>query len=143
MRAKSIPVVVIFFIVFIIGFSSNVAASGSIRWLSFEEGMALGKNQNKKIFIHFTAEWCYFCTQMEKSTFSDPVVISALNENYIPIRVDYDREKETSSMFRVKGLPDTWFIAEDGEVIGHRPGYISAEQLKTILNLLMQESSAE
>jgi thioredoxin-related protein len=50
--------------------------------------------------------------------------------------VDSEREKTAASLFRVKGLPDSWFLTENGEVIGHRPGFIPSDQLTKILNVI-------
>ena len=122
---------------------SGSAASREIQWHSYKDGMARGKFEKKRVFIHFYADWCAACKTMEKNTFSDPVVITAFNENFIPIKVDADREIETTTMFRVKALPDNWFVAEDGEIIGHRPGYIPPDQLKNILKLIMSESGGK
>ncbi len=119
-----------------VGLPSGVAVSQEIQWHSFNAGMARGKFEKKKVFIHFYADWCAACKVMEKNTFKDPVVIASLNENFIPIKVNADREVQTASLFRVKGLPDNWFIGKDGEIIGHRPGYIPPDQLKNILTLI-------
>jgi len=124
-----------------IGVSSGVAVSQEIQWHSFNEGMARGKFEKKKVFIHFYADWCAACKAMQNSTFKDPVVIAALNENFIPVKVDADREVQTASMFRIKGLPDNWFVAEDGEIIGHRPGYIAPDQLKNLLTLIQNQET--
>ena len=124
-------------------FLPGTAFSKDIQWQSFSGGMARGKSENKKVFLHFYAEWCVSCKVMEDKTFRDAGVIAALNSNFIPIKVDVDRESQTSAMFRVKLLPDTWFIAEDNEVIGHRPGYISPQQLKVILKMLMDEDAEQ
>ena len=124
-----------------VGLPSGVAVSQEIQWHSFNAGMARGKFEKKKVFIHFYADWCAACKAMEKSTFKDPVVIASLNENFIPIKVDADREVQTASLFRVKGLPDNWFIGEDGEIIGHRPGYIPPDQLKNILTLIQNQET--
>jgi thiol:disulfide interchange protein len=119
------------------------AASPQIQWHTYKDGMAPGQFEKKRVFIHFYADWCAACKIMEKNTFSDPVVITAFNENFIPIKVDADREIETTTMFRVKALPDNWFVAEDGEIIGHRPGYIPPDQLKNILTLIMSETTKD
>ena len=113
--------------------------ASSIKWYSYDEGLELGKSQSKKLFIHFYADWCGYCAEMEKKTFKNPDVIASLNTHFIPIRVNFDRERETSNLFRVQGLPDTWFITEKGEILGHRPGYIPADQLKTILQLIIDD----
>ena len=124
-----------------VGLPTSLAVSQEIQWHSFNAGMARGKFEKKKVFIHFYADWCGVCKVMENSTFKDPVVIASLNDNFIPIKVDADREIQTASMFRVKGLPDNWFIAEDGEIIGHRPGYIPPDQLKNILTVIQNQET--
>ena len=89
------------------------------------------------MFLHFTAEWCYYCGVMEKETFKDPAIISSLNENFIAIKVDFDREANTSSLYGVRGLPDTIFVAENGSIIGRRPGYIPPNIMKVILQTIL------
>jgi thiol:disulfide interchange protein DsbD len=114
-----------------------------IEWHSYDDGMGRGKFEIKRVFLHFTAEWCYYCGVMEKETFKDPVIIASLNENFIPVKVDFDKESKTSAFYRVRGLPDTIFIAEDGQIIGRRPGYIPPEILKRILKSMLKEPSPE
>ena len=83
----------------------NVSASSSpvkeIQWHSYDEGMARSKFEKKKVFLHFTAEWCYYCGVMEKETFNNAAIISSLNENFISIKVDFDRETKTSDFYRI------------------------------------------
>jgi len=125
------------------GAASGPAAADKIDWHTYESGMARSKFEKKMVFLHFYADWCKYCADMESKTFKDPAVIAALNRNFIPIRVDSDRDKPTASLYRVKGLPDTWFISESGEIIGHRPGYIATDQLMGILNVVMTGAAAK
>ena len=112
---------------------SGLADSTRIKWHPFKEGMVTGNSTSKKIFVNFHADWCGYCHVMEKKTFRNRSVVNYLNENFISIKVDYDKEKKISSLFRVKGLPDNWFFSEDGEIIGHRPGYIPPDVFLKIL----------
>ena len=134
---------VLLFAFWLCGLASVSAFSETIDWHSYDSGMARSKFEKKKVFLHFYADWCGYCAEMERKTFKDPAVIAALNRNFIPIRVDSDRDKQTASLYRVKGLPDTWFISESGEVIGHRPGYIATDQLLGILNVVMTGAAAK
>ena len=59
-----------------------------IRWYSYDDGMARGKSEEKKVFLHFTAAWCYYCGVMENEAFKDPVIIASLNRNFIAIKVE-------------------------------------------------------
>ena len=144
MKFKSSCLIILSFLVPVFIFM-NVSASSTqvkeIQWHSYDVGMARSKFEKKKVFLHFTAEWCYYCGVMEKETFNDPVIISSLNVNFIPILVDFDRETKTSDFYSVRGLPDTIFIAENGEIIGRRPGYIPPEVLRRILKAILKERS--
>lgn len=142
-KLKSAGLTALVFTVFLVGFWPTPVSAKEIAWQSFADGMSRGKSENKKIFLHFYANWCGACRIMENKTFKDAAVIAYINENFIPIKVNADREQKTSQMFRVRALPDNWFIDEDGKPIGHRLGYISPKQLKGILKKLMNENTGQ
>jgi len=141
MKIKSIVLITLVLTALSIGLLHNAAFSKGIEWQSYTDGMARGKFEKKKVFLHFYAEWCGACKTMEDNTFKDPGVIASLNKDFIPIKVDVDILKQTSAMYRVQLLPDTWFIAENTDIIGHQPGYISPEQLKKILKSLLDDNA--
>ena len=124
-------------------FTSGSASSTGIEWHSYDDGIARGKFEKKKVVIHFTADWCYYCGVMEQETFKDPAIISSLNENFISIKVDFDKETDTSALYGVKGLPDTIFLTENGSIIGRRPGYIPPNVMKIILNTLLEKRAQD
>jgi thioredoxin-related protein len=118
-----------------------VTAADKIRWYSYEEGTTLGVSENKKVFINFHADWCKFCETMDRQTFQDAGIISYLNSYFISIKVDVEREKSVARKFNINPLPDCWFLSEKGDVIGNRPGYLSAEDLMPILRFIKTESN--
>lgn len=134
---KRVKVLILLLALLAGGAPSGQAAADKIDWHTYESGLARSKFEKKKVFLYFHAEWCTYCAEMDRTTFKDPAVIATLNRNFIPVRVDSERETAAAALFRVKGLPDLWFLAESGEVIGHRPGFIPADQLMKILNVVM------
>ncbi|MBN2830117.1 MAG: thioredoxin family protein, partial [Candidatus Cloacimonetes bacterium] len=72
-------------------------------------------DQKKPIFLDFTASWCSSCKEMDRTTFKDEGVISALkNYEFIKYYAEKPSEsptKEIMEMFGVKGLP-TYIILE-------------------------------
>lgn len=128
--------------VLFIGFGLAMAApSGRVdapelKWRTFNQGVAEAKAKNKLIFLHFSAPWCTYCTKMAKTTFADASVTDYLEENYIPVRVDFDKEKPTAMIFGVRGVPFTWLLTETGERISGLPGYVDAERLLLLLKFV-------
>lgn len=116
--------------------TTGYGESKPLKWYPFEEGVALGKSQGKKVYIHFRAEWCTYCHTMEKETFQNPSIKKLLAKEFISIKVDTDREKALSEMFKISGLPDNWFLAKNGDIVGHRPGYIPADVFLKILKAI-------
>lgn len=144
LKTSNLIILLLLFSVFIfINAFASPTQTKRIEWHSYDDGMARGKFEKKRVFLHFTAAWCYFCGAMENETFKDPAIITSLNENFISIKVDFDRETKTSDFYRVRGLPDSIFIAEDGQIIGRRPGYIAPDVLKRILKSILKERSQE
>ncbi len=111
-----------------------------IQWLSYNEGRQRSEAENKKVFLVFNADWCSYCVQMEKETFQNPAVIAYVNRNFVPISVNSDREQEIAAKYNVRGLPSTWFLAEDGQRIGNRPGYIPVDEMLKILKFIGSDS---
>jgi len=143
MKIKNIVLIALISMVLLVGLLDKAAFSKGIEWQSYSDGMARGKFEKKKVFLHFYAEWCAVCKTMADNTFKDPGVIASLNKDFISIRVDVDRQRETSALYRVRALPDTWFIAEDTDIIGHQLGYIAPQQLKKILKSLLNNAAGQ
>ncbi len=120
--------------------NSALADGGDIQWLSYAEGRQRGEAEQKKVFVVFEADWCRYCHQMEKETFSDSAVISYVNRNFIPVRVNSDKESQIAAKYNVRGLPSTWFISEKGDRIGNRPGYITTADMLNILKYIGTDS---
>lgn len=127
---------------FLLAGGKDLAAQPAIEWHNYQDGMARGKFEKKQIFLHFYADWCVYCKKMADTTFKDSEVIETLNRDYIPIRVNTDLEPATAAMYKVEPIPDTWFIFYNGEPKGNRRGYISAEEMKVLLKLLIAEPVA-
>ncbi|MDX2446330.1 MAG: thioredoxin family protein [Desulfobacterales bacterium] len=117
-----------------------VSAADQIKWYSYEEGTALGMSENKKLFISFYADWCKFCKTMDQQTFQDASIISYLSSHFISVKVDVEREKSVARKYNINPLPDSWFLSEKGDIIGNRPGYLSAEDLMPILQFIKTDS---
>ncbi len=119
------------------------AFSESIKWYSYDEGIATGYSEGKRIYINFHADWCVYCKVMEKETFQNPAVISYLNKHFISIKVDTEKETKISYKYGVRSLPDSWFLFKNGDRIGHAPGYIKPDKFMKILKSIPEDIGAK
>jgi len=127
-------------LIFMVQSSPAAADTANIKWHTYDKGMELGKSLNKKVFINFFATWCSFCRMMDTKTFKDESVVAYLNENFIPITVDVDKQRDVAAHYRISPLPDMWFISEKGEPIGNKPGYTPPEDMIQVLKFIQTDS---
>ena len=107
---------------------------------TYDKGIKLVKSLNKKAFIDFHADWCKYCIKMEKEVFTNKKVIEYLNDNFISITVDTEKEEKVASKYKIKGLPQLYFLMEDGSPIKYRPGFVEAEELLQALKYINTDS---
>jgi len=88
--------------------SLNVSAQSELfRNYGLAEAKIEALKQKKKIYLHFTASWCMPCKWMDENTYKDFQVKEALNENFIPIKINIEETegKTFKSSFGVTILP--------------------------------------
>ncbi|MFO7964160.1 MAG: DUF255 domain-containing protein [Desulfobacterales bacterium] len=123
--------------------SESVSSNERVKWHSYDAGMRQSEAEGKNVLISFYADWCTFCEKMEKETFKEPAIAKFLNENFISIKVDTEKEAEVARKYFVRGLPMTWFLEPGGEKISSLPGYIPPEMFLQILKYIHSGSYEE
>ncbi len=103
-----------------------------------EEALARAKREGKPALVDFYATWCTDCVRMEKTTFADPRVRTALS-NFVLIKADVTDNNDASTAikqkFRVFGPPALLLFGADG---GEKQdlrfyGYRNAEEFLILL----------
>ena len=140
MKVNRITLAAITVLILVLSIPVSAVPENSINWKSYDEGVAMAKEQGKKAVVFFSASWCSYCAKMKKTTFQNDEVIQYLNENYIPIMVNSDKEREIVSSYNVRGLPTLWFLKEDGTGLTMRPGYVDAKSLMIMMKYLYTDS---
>lgn len=133
------------FVVALALMASPLAASagetaGRIGWLTYDAAKAKGESQSQKYFIYFSSRNCGYCRMLESKTFSNPDVSSYINENYIPVQVDIDKERKIAARYSIQGVPDLRFLSKDGAAIGRWIGFTEADHLLKLLKYVQTDS---
>lgn len=105
------------------------AAEGTkaIRWVD-DIGTAkeIADATGKPILIVFGADWCGYCKKLDKETLSHPAVANYVNQGFVPVHLDLDREKWAARVLEVKTLPCTVVLAPNADQLGRIVGFEEA-----------------
>lgn len=106
------------------------AADKQIEWSTDIEGSlrqaaALGK----PALLHFTAPWCAYCRRMEQNTYSDSRVITRVNSQFVPVKVDADRNRSLLKELGVQGLPAILVVSPELRPLKRIKGFQTPDAL--------------
>lgn len=80
---------------------------------ALQQQLQQAKAANQAVVVDFYADWCVACKQLERETFSDPVVRQRLS-GYRLLRVDVtvatEQERQLMAQLKVPGLPALLFF---------------------------------
>jgi len=95
--------------------------------------LAAAKAANRPVMLDFYADWCVSCKEMERYTFSDPNVLSALS-GFVTLQADVTENDEDDQAllqqrFGLPGPPAIMFFDRGGEELRHLRvvGFMAAE----------------
>ena len=86
----------VFIVMLFIGFAACKSKNEApvLKWISIEEAAKLAEGNNKKKFlIDVYTDWCGWCKVMDEKTFTDPQVISYLNENFHVVKFNAEQRE--------------------------------------------------
>jgi thioredoxin-related protein len=113
-------------------------AQSEVDWKTLSKAQELAKENNKKVMLFAEAEWCGYCKKMYSEVFPQQTVQDSLHKYFYPVKVDIESdgdiefngnsltERELARKFRVSSTPTFIFLNQDGEIIGHQPGFLPA-----------------
>ena len=99
-------------------FSPRPNRAHEIEWQPWgPEAFERAREADKPVLLAISAVWCHWCHVMDETSYSNPAVIAAINERFVPVRVDNDRRPDVNARYNMGGWPTTAFLAPDGTAI--------------------------
>jgi uncharacterized protein YyaL (SSP411 family) len=87
----------------------------------------------RPIFLSLSAIWCHWCHVLDETSLSDPRIISRLNEDFVPVRVDADQHPEVERRYILGGWPTVAVLTRDGEIVDGGT-YVPPDELLRMLD---------
>jgi thioredoxin-related protein len=142
------------FILFVFAVFINTNAQ-EIKWLTFEEAVEANKTNPKLMLIDVYTDWCGWCKKMDKTTYSNAIIIAYVNKNFHPVKLDGEQKEDiihegytfkfkqqgrskynefTATLLNGKlSYPTTVFMDENVQVLNRTPGYLDTETMEKVL----------
>ena len=136
-----------------LGLTLSFATQAQIKWLKFEEAIALNAKNPKMIIVDVYTDWCGWCKKMDKETFTDPKVVDYINNNFYAVKMNAEdtqrtfefmgkkyNEAQMAAAMRVNSYPNFVVIEPQLQNIAQLPGYRQPEQFIAGLNELLEKA---
>ena len=116
-------------------------SENTVNWLTYEQAQKIKHPaQPGKYMVYFYADWCRYCKAMDNETFKNQEIADYINNNFIPVRVNIDKEKQVAAFYGISGVPDLRFISSEGETIARVPGYVKPDRVLLLLKYIHSDS---
>jgi len=118
--------------------AAAATASTRVEWRSWgPEAFAEASDTDTPILLSLSATWCGACHEMDARTYSEPRVAANVNDSFVPIRVDVDRNPRVRERYAMGGFPTTAFLTPTGELLTGA-GYLGPDGMRDIVDRIRQ-----
>jgi len=110
------------------------AKAPEVAWQDYETGIKLAQQQNKPILLAFYKAGTRFCRDMWADTYANKNAIKFIEDNFVPIFVDVDKQPDIAKEYNVSYYPTHFIKTPDNKkIIKTRRGYDTPAQFKPFL----------
>lgn len=113
-----------------------------LKWhKSLKAAHQLAVETDKPLLIVFGASWCHYCHKLERETLSDSRMVAAIERDFIPVHLDFDRDSKVAKILEVKRLPCTVVLSPDADLLLKSEGYKDYKGFIKILQASLEKRS--
>ena len=105
-----------------------------VEWREWgKDAFAAAADRGVPVLLSLTATWCGDCHEMDAETYGDPQVAANINDRFVPVRVDVDRQPRVRERYNMGGFPSTVFTTPDGRLLTGAT-YLGPEGMRQVLD---------
>lgn len=88
----------------------------------FEVAESEAKQRGLPMLLHFHADWCVCCQEMEHTVLRDPVLLKQLRSGFVAVKINSDYRPDLRKRFHIEKLPTDVFLDPRGYVVQRTSG---------------------
>jgi YHS domain-containing protein/thiol-disulfide isomerase/thioredoxin len=103
-------------------------------WMTdYDQALALARQQQKPLLIHFYADWCGPCKKMEQTVLNRPEVLAEIRKSVIAVKINTDSNPVITEKFGITALPTDVVIEPGGARLIESIGPRSLSEYRTAI----------
>ena len=75
------------------------------------------RHEAKPVLLSIVTPWSEACAEMDRTTYADAGIAAAIDNDFVPVRVDADRRPDIAERYGLDVWPTTAFLTPDGAMI--------------------------
>lgn len=98
----------------------------TIQWRgNWEEALEEAKKTNRPLLLELFLEGCSHCARLHRETHQDAAVAAAVNEGFIPVRIEGRSRMDLVQKLEVRGAPTSIIFSPDGKELRRFSGFLA------------------
>jgi protein disulfide-isomerase len=98
------------------------ANTTAVAWRTNLDAAKIEAIQSRRLLlVHFTTRTCGPCKLLDKNVFSQPYVATAIEQDFVPVRIDADESPALARSFRIDRVPTELILTAEGNVLANPP----------------------
>jgi len=103
------------------------AGAQEVRWRKdYNSARKEAADKGLPLVLDIGTQNCFWCRKLDESTFSDPAVAQVMNEKYVPLKLDAEREPALAQALHITAYPTVVLAGPDGKILGTIEGFQDA-----------------
>jgi thioredoxin-like negative regulator of GroEL len=100
------------------------ARAQEVQWRSdYNTALKEAKEKGLPLVLDFFTHDCVWCDRLDKTTYRDSGVVKTMNEQFIPVKIDAEREPRLAQILQIGSYPTVVLADAERRILGTMEGY--------------------